>query len=94
MAKNMLVRAKMLKVNPQFHAGIDVHPASHPLQFFTKSNLRIQKATLSLSLCVQLTSLHSFLWYMYPVINRETKFAFAIKALVILSVLYWQTKVK
>ena len=33
-----------------------------------------------------------FLWC--HVINRETKFAFAIKALVILSVLYWQTKVK
>ena len=92
MAKNTLVRAKMLKVNPQFHADIDAHPASHPLQFFTKNNLRIQKATLALSLCVQLTSLHSFLWY--PVINRETKFAFAIKALVILLVLYWQTKVK
>ena len=89
MAKNTLVRAKMLKVNPQFHADIDAHPASHPLQFVTKNNLRIQKATLALSLCVQLTSLHSFLWY--PVINRKTKFAFAIKALVILSVLYWQT---
>ena len=33
-----------------------------------------------------------FLWC--PVINRETKFAFAIKALVILSVLYWRTKGK
>ena len=92
MAKSMLVRAKMLKVNPHFHASIDVHPASHPLQFFTKNNLRIQKATLGLSLCVQLTSLHYFSWY--PVINRETKIAFAIKALMILSVLYWQTKVK
>ena len=29
-----------------------------------------------------------------PVINRETKFPFTIKALVILSVLYWETKVK
>ena len=57
----MLVRAKILKVNPQFHAGIDVHPASHPLQFFTKNNLRIQKARVGLSLCVQLTSLRYFL---------------------------------
>ena len=60
--------------------------------FFTKNNLRIQKVRVGVSLCVQLTTLHYFLWC--PVINRETKFAFAIKALVILSVLYWQTKVK
>ena len=29
-----------------------------------------------------------------PVVNRETKFAFTIKALVILLVLHWQTKVQ
>ena len=47
--------------------------------FFTKNNLRIQKEVrVGVSLCVQLTSLHYFLWC--PVINRETKFAFAIKA--------------
>ena len=65
MAKNTLVRAKMLKVNPQFHADIDAHLASHPLQFFTKNNLRIQKATLALSLCVQIINLSSFL-FMVP----------------------------
>ena len=69
----MLVRAKILKV---FHAVIDVQPVTP----FTKNNLRIQKVRLGVSLFFQLTSLHYFLWC--PVINRETKFAFAIKALV------------
>ena len=71
MAKNMLVRAKTRR-----------HRCAtcHPLQFFIKNNLRIQKVRLGDSLCVQLNSLHYFLWC--PVINRETKFAFAIKALV------------
>ena len=77
MAKNMLVTAKILKVNTLFHAGIDVQPVT-PLEWAFPS--------------VQLTSLHYFLWC--PVINRETKFAFAIKDLVILLVLHWQTKVK
>ena len=49
------------------------------LQFYTKNNLRIQKVRLGVSLCVQLTALHYFLWC--PVINRGGKFAFAIKAL-------------
>ena len=79
MAKNTLVRAKILKVNRRFHAGIDVQTCQL-LQFFTKNDLRIQKVRLSVSLCIQLTSLHYFLWC--PVINRETKFAFAIKTLV------------
>ena len=79
MAKNTLVRAKILKVNRRFHAGIDVQTCQL-LQFFTKNDLRIQKVRLSVSLCIQLTSLHYFLWC--PVINRGTKFAFAIKALV------------
>ena len=79
MAKNMLVRAKILKVNTRFHAGIDVQPVTHC------SFSRIQKVRVGVSLCVQLTSLHYFLWC--PVINRETKLAFAIKALVMLSVL-------
>ena len=54
--------------------------ACHPLQFFAKNNLHIQKVRVGVSLSVQLTSLHYFLWC--PVITRETKFAFAIKALV------------
>ena len=45
----------------------------------------MQNARVGVFLCVQLTSLHYFLWC--PVINRETKFTFAIKAFVILSVL-------
>ena len=76
----MLVRVKILNVNTRFHAGIDMHATCHPLQFFTKNNLRIKKVRVGVSLCVQLTSLHYFLWC--PVINRGTKFAFAIKALV------------
>ena len=50
------------------------------MQFFTKNNLDIQNVRVGVSLCVQLTSLHYFLWC--PGINRETKFALAIKALV------------
>ena len=49
MAKNTLVRAKILKVNTQFHAGIDVQTCQL-LQFFTKNDLRIQKVRLSVSL--------------------------------------------
>ena len=49
MAKDVLVRAKILKVS------------CSPLQFFTKNNLRIQKARLGVFLRVQLTSLHFFL---------------------------------
>ena len=60
MAKNMLVRAKVLKVNTRFHAGIDVQPVT-PCSFFTKNNLRIQNAGVGVSFCVQLTSLHYFL---------------------------------
>ena len=74
MAKNMLVRAKILKVITRFHAGIDVQPVTS-CNFSPKIKVR-----LGVSLCVRLTSLHYFLWC--PVINRETKFAFAIKALV------------
>ena len=74
MAENMLVRAKILK-SRRYRCA-----TCHPLQSFTKNNLRIQKVRVGVSLCVQLTSLHYFLWC--PVINRETKFAFAIKALV------------
>ena len=59
----------------------------HPLRFFTKNNLRIQKVRLGVSLCVQLTSLHYFLWC--PVINRGTKFAFAINALVKYTTLFF-----
>ena len=66
--------------------------ACHPLQFFTNSNLRIQNARVGVFLCVQLTSLDYFL--RCPVINRKTKPSFTIKALVILTGLYWQTKVK
>ena len=51
-----------------------------------------QKGRVGVFLRVQLTFLDYFL--LYPVINRETKFAFTNKALVILSVRYWQTKVK
>ena len=91
MAKNILARAKILKVNTRVHAGIDVQPVT-PCSFSPKIiyvSKRLERAFPSVS---NLTSLHYFLWC--PVINRETKFAFAIKALVILSVLYWQTKVK
>ena len=35
MAKNMLVRAKILKVNTLFHAGIDVQPVT-PCSFSPK----------------------------------------------------------
>ena len=35
MAKNMLVRAKILKVNTRFHAGIDVQPVT-PSSFSPK----------------------------------------------------------
>ena len=35
MAKNMLVRAKILKVNTRFHARIDVHPVT-PCSFSPK----------------------------------------------------------
>ena len=62
--------------------------ACHPSQFFTKNNLGIQKA-----------GVHYLINYflLCPVIDRETKFAFTIKGLVILSVLMifiWQTMVK
>ena len=62
--------------------------ACHPLQFFTKNNWSIQKARV-----------HWLINYflLCPVVYRETKFAFTIKALVILSVLIifiWQTMVK
>ena len=83
MATNILVRAKILKVNTRFHAGFDVQPVT-PRSFSPKI------IYVSKRLCpINLSSL--FLWC--PVLNRETKFVFAIKALVILSVLYWQTKV-
>ena len=93
MAKNMLVKAKILKVNTRFHAGIDVQPFI-PCSFSPKIIilLRIQKVRVGVSLCVQLTSLNYFLWCY--VINGETKFAYAIKALVILWVPYGQAKVK
>ena len=61
MAKNMLLRAKILKVNQRFHAGIDAHRSSRPLQFFTKNNLCIQNAKVGVSPCVQLTFLDYFL---------------------------------
>ena len=42
MAKNMLVRAKILKVNTRFHAGIDVQPVTcssfSPLLFMVPFN--------------------------------------------------------
>ena len=80
MAKNTLVRASQnMKGQHTISRGCRC-ATCHPLQFFTKNNLRIQKVRLGVSLCVQLTALHYFLWC--PVINRETKFAFAIKALV------------
>ena len=79
MAKNMLVRAKILKVNTRFHAGIDVQPVT-PSSFSPKIIYVSKKVRVGVSLCVQLTSLHYFLWC--PVINRETKFPFAIKVLV------------
>ena len=50
--------------------------ACHPLQFFPKNNLRIQKARVGVFLWVQLISLGYFL--LCPAINRETKFAFTI----------------
>ena len=58
--------------------------ACHPLQFFTKNNWSIQKA-----------GVHWLINYflLCPVVYRETKFTFTIKALVILSVLIifiWQ----
>ena len=55
MAKNMLVRAKILKVNT------DVQPVTPCTKFFTKNNLRVQKVRVGVSLCVRLTSLHYFL---------------------------------
>ena len=75
MAKNMLVRAKILKV---FHAGIDVQPVT-PCSFSPKI-IYVSKRLEWAFPCVRLISLHYFLWC--PVINRETKFAFARKALV------------
>ena len=90
MAKNMLVRANMLKVNTRFQAGIDVQPVTSCS--FSPKIIYVSKKLEWAFPSVQLTSLHYFLWC--PVINRETKFAFAIKALVILLVLHWQTKVK
>ena len=62
--------------------------ACHPLQFFTKNNWSIQKARV-----------HWLINYflLCPVVYRETKFAFTIKAFVILSVFIifiWQTMVK
>ena len=60
--------------------------ARHLLQFFTLSNLRIQTARVGVFLCVQLTSLDYFL--------RCPVLSFTINALVILTGLYWQTKVK
>jgi len=56
-----------------------------PCSFSTKNNLRIQNARVGVFLCVQLTSLDYFL--RCPVINRETKLSFTIKALVILTAL-------
>ena len=66
--------------------------ACHLSQFFTKNNLRIQKAREGVLLRLQLTSLGYF--SLCHAIKRKTKFAFTIKALAILCVLYWQTKVK
>ena len=49
MAKNMLVRAKILK-SRRYRCA-----TCHPLQFFPKNNLRIQKVRVGVSLYVQLT---------------------------------------
>ena len=92
MAKNVLATAKILKVNTRFHTGIDVQPVT-PFSFSPKIiyvSKRLEWEFPSVSNLPLFTDY--FLWC--PVINRETKFAFAMKALVILSVLYWQTKVK
>ena len=67
------------------HAGINEQPFT-PCSFSLKE-LSILKARVG-----QLTTFDYLL--LCTVINRETKFPFTIKALVILSVLYWQTKVK
>ena len=82
MAKNMLVRAKILKVNTRFHAGIDVQPVN-PCSFSPKIiyvSKRLDWAFPSVS-----SLLFIFLWC--PVINREDKFVFAIKALVKYSIM-------
>ena len=72
MAKDMLVRAKILKVS------------CSPLQFFTISNLRIQKARFGrFPPCpINLPSLLFIVPYNQQ--GNQVKFAFAIKALVIL----------
>ena len=72
MAKDMLVRAKILKVS------------CSPLQFFTINNLRIQKARFGrFPPCpINLPSLLFIVPYNQQ--GNQVKFAFAIKALVIL----------
>ena len=78
----MLVLAKILRYRCA---------ACHPLQFFTKNILNIQKAQVGIFPIVNELINYCFI---VPVVNRGTKFAFTIKALVILSVPYWQTKMK
>ena len=51
-AKNTLVRAKILKVNTRFHTGIDVQPVP-PCSFSPKIIYVLQKAKVGVSLCVQ-----------------------------------------
>ena len=72
MAQDVLVRAKILKVS------------GTPLQFFTKNNLRIQKARFGrFPPCpINLSSLLFIVPYNQQ--GNQVKFAFAIKALVIL----------
>ena len=81
MAKNILVRAKILKVTTRFQAGLDGEAVT-PCRFSPKI-IYVSKRLDCAFPCVRLISLHYFLWC--PVIHRETKFAFAINAFVILS---------
>ena len=70
----MLARAKILKVNTRFHAGIDVQPVT-PCSFSLKIIYASKRLEWVFS-SVQLTFLGYFL--LCPAINRETKFAFTI----------------
>ena len=81
MAKDMLVRAKTLKIK-----GIDVQPIN-PCSFSPR--------IIYIYIIIYIKLINYFL--LCPVVDRETKFAFTTKGLVILSVLMifiWQTMVK
>ena len=85
--RELLARDKIFKVNTRFHAVIvqPVTPCSFSLKIIYVSK-RLEWAFSSIALYGQLASLNYFL--RCPVINRETKVSFTIKALVILTALY------